>query len=109
MLKQNPRNIRAQVARAWIDYIVDTQMPRGTRWVLGGGNKKRGLATVREAAAIDSDPFIRAEAGFALWDMQQREANIPAADRDRAHARARFSENEELRKFLAAHDSRATD
>jgi len=109
VLKQNPRNIRAQVARAWIDYIVDTQMPRGTRWVLGGGNKKRGLATVREAAAIDSDPFIRAEAGFALWDMQQREANIPAAVETARILVRDFPENEELRKFLAAHESRATD
>ena len=99
VLKQNPRNIRAQVARAWIDYIVDTQMPRGTRWVLGGGNKKRGLATVREAAAIDSDPFIRAEAGFALWDMQQREANIPAAVETARMLARDFPENEELRKF----------
>jgi tetratricopeptide (TPR) repeat protein len=109
VLKQNPRNIRAQVARAWIDYIVDTQMPRGTRWVLGGGNKKRGLAMVREAAAIDSDPFIRAEAGFALWDMQQREANIPAAVETARMLARDFPENEELRKFLAAHESRTTD
>jgi tetratricopeptide (TPR) repeat protein len=109
VLKQNPRNIRAQVARAWIDYIVDTQMPRGTRWVLGGGNKKRGLATVRAAAAIESDPFIRAEAGFALWDMQQREANIPAAVETARMLAREFPENEELRKFIAAHESRATD
>ena len=109
VLKQNPRNIRAQVARAWIDYIVDTQMPRGARWVLGGGNKKRGLATVRDAAAIDSDPFIRAEAGFALWDMQQREANIPAAVETARMLARDFPENEELRKFLAAHESLATD
>ena len=73
VLKQNPQNIRARVSRAWIDYIVDTQMPRGTRWVLGGGNKKRGLKTVRQAAEVDADVFIRAEAGFAFWDMEVRE------------------------------------
>ena len=108
VLKQTPGNIRARVARAWIDYIVDTQMPRGTKWMLGGGNKKRGLATVREVVALDTDPFIRAEAGFALWDMEQREGNIAAAV-ETARALARdFPENEELRKFLAAHDARVT-
>jgi hypothetical protein len=34
--------LRARVARAWIDYIVDTRMPLGTRWLLGGGNKNAG-------------------------------------------------------------------
>jgi hypothetical protein len=109
VLKQNPRNIRARVARAWIDYIVDTQMPRGTRWVLGGGNKKRGLNAVREAAQADADIFIRAEAGFALWDMQVREGNVTGAV-DTARGLARdFPENEELRKFLAVHESRVAD
>jgi hypothetical protein len=104
VLKQAPDNIRAQVARAWIDYIVDTQMARGTRWVLGGGNKKRGLAMVRDAAELDADPFVRAEAGFALWDMQVREGETALAV-DTAHALARdFPENEELQKFLAAHE-----
>ena len=48
--KRNPGHVRARVARAWIDYIVDTKMPRGTRWLLGGGNKKKGLRVVRDAA-----------------------------------------------------------
>jgi hypothetical protein len=109
VLKENPDNIRARVSRAWIDYIVDTQMPRGTRWVLGGGNKKRGLKTVREAAEVDADVFIRAEAGFALWDMQVREKNIAGAV-DTARGLARdFPENEELRRFLAVHESRVAD
>ena len=51
VLKANPKHVRARVARGWIDYIVDTRMPWGTRWVLGGGNKKKGLTTLREAAA----------------------------------------------------------
>ncbi len=109
VLKQNPQNVRARVARAWIDYIVDTQMPRGTRWVLGGGNKKRGLATVREAAELDADPFIRAEAGFALWDMEQREGNITAAVQTARLLARDFPENEELRKFLAAHETRVSN
>ena len=109
VVKQDPTNVRARVARAWIDYIVDTQMPRGTRWVLGGGNKKRGLKAVREAAEVDADVFIRAEAGFALWDMQVREKDIAGAV-DTARGLARdFPENEELRKFLAVHESRVAD
>ena len=35
VIKDHPRNVRALVARAWIDYIVDTKMPWGTRWLLG--------------------------------------------------------------------------
>ena len=54
-------------------------MPWGTRWVLGGGNKKKGLAAVREAAAMATDEFSHAEAEFALWDMLLRDKNIPEA------------------------------
>src|SRR5688572_9035837 len=61
-LKHNPRNMRARVARAWVDYIVDTKMARGTRWVLGGGSKKRAFIGARAAAADDSEFFVRVEA-----------------------------------------------
>jgi len=109
VLEQNPDNVRARVARAWIDYIVDTQMPRGTRWVLGGGNRKRGLLAVREAADADGDLFVRAEARFALWDMQIREGNITGAvDTARDLARG-FPDNQELRAFLAAHEATIHD
>src|SRR3954470_20795286 len=40
-LALRPDLLRAKVARAWIDYIVDTRMPWGTGWLLGGGNKKK--------------------------------------------------------------------
>jgi hypothetical protein len=103
VLKQNPHHIRAKVARAWIDYIVDTKMPRGTRWLLGGGNRTRGLQAVREAAAADADLFVRAEAAFALWDMQVRERNIPGALATAATLVQDFPANSELRKFLDAH------
>jgi hypothetical protein len=101
VLKQNPHHVRAKVARAWIDYIVDTRMPRGTRWLLGGGNKKRGLRAMREAAGIAADPFVRAEAGFGLWDMQVRERNIAEARATAATLAEAFPDNPELRKFLA--------
>jgi hypothetical protein len=103
VLKRNPQHVRATVARAWIDYIVDTKMPRGTRWLLGGGNKKRGLRAVQEAATLDADLFVRAEAGFALWDMQVRERNVAEARATAATLAADFPDNPELRKFLEAH------
>jgi len=102
VLKQNPGHIRAKVARAWIDYIVDTRMPRGTRWLLGGGNKKKGLRAVREAATADADRFIRAEAGFALWDMQVRERNMADALVTARSLADDFPDNPELQKFLTA-------
>lgn len=105
VLKKNPEHVRARVARAWIDYIVDTKLPRGTRWLLGGGDKKRGLATVQNAAATSADPFAQAEAAFALWDMQVREKNLTGAV-DTARALARdFPDNRELAQFLKGHDS----
>jgi len=105
VLKQNPRNVRAKVARAWIDYIVDTQMPRGTRWVLGGGDKKGGLLAVREAAHADGELFVRAEAAFALWDMQVREGDIPGAVGTARDLALGFPDNQELQAFLIAHEA----
>jgi hypothetical protein len=100
----NPGNVRARVARAWIDYIVDTKMPRGTRWLLGGGNKKRGLLTVRQAASTESDFFIQAEARFALWDMQVRERNLKEAIVTARTLARDFPDNQELHKFIEDHD-----
>jgi hypothetical protein len=100
LLQKNPGHVRGRVARAWIDYIVDTKMPRGTRWLLGGGNKKRGLATVRAAAAAEAPFFARTEARFALWDMLVRERMIGeavVAARDLARD---FPDNTELQRFV---------
>lgn len=106
VLKRNPQDVRARVARAWIDYIVDTRAPFGFKWILGGGNKKKGLATVRAAAGAEAERFVRAEAGFALWDMQVREKNFTeAVVTARALARD-FPDNRELADFLVAHPSR---
>ena len=104
VLKQNPGNVRARVARAWIDYIVDTKMPRGSRWLLGGGNKKKGLATVREAARSEANFFIRAEASFALWDMQVREKNMPGALETARDLLRDFPDNKDVIKFLETND-----
>jgi hypothetical protein len=102
VLERQPGHMRARVARAWIDYIVDTNLPWGTRWMLGGGDKKRGLATVREAAGAESEFFVRTEARFSLWDMQLREKDVDGA-RETARILVRdFPENQELRRFLGA-------
>jgi hypothetical protein len=107
VLKHNPDHIRARVARAWIDYIVDTKLPRGTKWMLGGGNKKKGLLTVQQAAAAAVEPFVQAEAMFGLWDMQVRERNMAEAVVTARALAEDFPDNQELAKFLSVHDSRA--
>ena len=105
VLQMNPEHVRARVARAWIDYIVGSTVPRGVRWVLGGGNKKRGLLSVREVAERGSGEFFdRVEATFALWDMQVREREFAGAIATARTLARDFPENGELRKFLSIHD-----
>jgi hypothetical protein len=101
VLKLNPKHVRAKVARGWIDYIVNTRMPWGTRWVLGGGNKKRGIAIVREASVMDAAFFERAEAEFALWDLHVREKDLEAATVLAQKLAQNFPDNQEVAKFLA--------
>jgi hypothetical protein len=105
VLVRQPRHIRARVARGWVDYIVDTKMPRGTRWLLGGGDKKRGLLAIREAADEESDFFTRAEARFALWDTQVRERDASGALATAIILFRDFPENPELRKFIETNRS----
>ena len=106
LLKVNPGHVRGRVARGWIDFIVNTRMPWGTRWVLGGGNKKKGLAAVREAAALPTDEFSHAEAEFALWDMLLRDKNVPAATEVARRLAQAFPENSEVAAFLANRSTR---
>jgi len=108
VLQMNPAHVRARVARAWVDYIVGSTIPRGVRWLLGGGNKKRGLLSVREVAERGSGEFFdQVEARFALWDMQVREREVPGAIASARMLARDFPENRELRKFLATHDPTA--
>ena len=108
VLKRNPHHVRARIARAWIDYIVDTKMPRGTRWLLGGGNKSRGVLAVREAAAADADQFTLAEARFALWDMQIRERDLSGAVATAQALSLEYPKNQELAEFLTTHAAGAS-
>jgi len=103
VLAKDPNHVRARVARAWIEYIVDTRTPWGFGWILGGGSKKRALETLMAAAATDAPFFDRTEAHFALWEMQVRERNIPAALVSARRLAADFPENRELVKFLDQH------
>jgi hypothetical protein len=108
VIKANPRHVRALVARAWIDYIVDTKMPWGTRWLLGGGSRKRALAAVRAAAVIDSDFFSHTEAEFALWDLQVRERKMDQAAEVAQRLARSFPDNRELATFLANREASAS-
>jgi hypothetical protein len=104
-LRLNTGHIRARIARAWVDYIVGTAVPRGVRWLLGGGNKTRGLLAVRDVVARGGgDYFVRAEATFALWDMQVREHEVADAVATARGLARDFPENVELRTFLMTHD-----
>lgn len=104
VLKSNPRHVRAMVARAWIDYIVDTKMPWGTEWLLGGGSTKRALATVRQAIAIDADFFTHTEADFALWNMLIREKKTAEATEVARRLALTFPANLEVSAYLQARE-----
>jgi hypothetical protein len=105
VLRTNPAHVRGRVARAWVDYIVGSSVPRGVRWVLGGGNKKRGLLAVRDVVERgDGEFFDQAEAMFALWDMQMREHDVPGAIATASVLAREFPDNGELRKFLTPYD-----
>jgi hypothetical protein len=106
VLKTRPDHLRARVARAWIDYIVDTKMTPGFRWILGGGNKKGALATMRAAATGTGDTFAKTEAAFGLWDMEVRERNIPAAVAIARTLARDYPDNQELARFLATNSKK---
>ena len=99
-LVEQPDYLRARVARAWIDYIVDTKMPWGTGWLLGGGNKKRALKVMHEAAQQTDDFYAHAEALFGLWDMQVREKQSAAALQSALRLADLFPENPEVSKYV---------
>jgi tetratricopeptide (TPR) repeat protein len=100
-LKLQPTHLRARVARAWIDYIVDTRMPWGTGWVLGGGNKKRAMRVMHEAAVGSGDFYDSAEALFGLWDMQVRERRFTEALDSARRLSVLFPNNPEVARFVA--------
>jgi hypothetical protein len=104
VLARNPAHVRARVARAWIDYVVDTKMPWGAKWLLGGGSRKRALLSMGAAAAAETDFFVHAEAMFALWDLHVRERNLGAAIAIARVLARDFPDNRELATFLQRHE-----
>ena len=102
ILAKNPTHVRARVARAWIDYIVGTRVPWGTRWLMGGGNRRRGLKMVREAAATPADHYTEVEAQFALQEMLTREGMRDEAVAVARQLLAQFPQNKDLIKFVEA-------
>jgi len=101
VLKNNPSHLRARVAQAWMDYIVGSRVPWGTRWLMGGGNKNRGLRAMRSAAATPGDFYSEVEADFALWEMLVREGKRAEAVPIAKDLLAKFPENEDLAKFVS--------
>ncbi|MGE0394809.1 MAG: hypothetical protein AB7I25_05065 [Vicinamibacterales bacterium] len=100
VLKRDPGHVRARVAHAWIEYIVDTRVPFLFKWVLGGGDRKKALAEMRQAAEAEASFIVQTEARFALWEMLNRdkrpaEALIPAQA-----LLADFPGNRELAAFV---------
>ena len=102
VLKANPKNVRARVAYAWIEYIVDTKVPFGLGWTLGGGDKKKALKAITEAAATVGDPYEKAEAEFALWEMLKSDKRPADALTVAKRLIIDFPENKELQRFVAA-------
>lgn len=103
VLKINPKHVRARVARAWIDYIVDTRVPFGTQWILGGGDRKRALRWITEATADSQNGYMydRIEAEFALWEMLVREKRPADALAIAKKLVLEFPDNQDLQKFTA--------
>ena len=58
---------------------------------------------MREAAAADTAMFVRAEAGFSLWDMQIRERDSAGARATALILAGDFPDSPDLQKFLQAH------
>jgi tetratricopeptide (TPR) repeat protein len=100
VLEKNPMHVRARVARAWMDYIVGSSVPWGTRWVMGGGNKSRGLKMVKEAAATPADFYTRVEAQFGLWEMLTRDGKRSEAVVIAKELLVKFPENKDLARFV---------
>ena len=101
VLKAHPNNIRARVAYAWIEYIVDTRVPFGLGWTLGGGDKKKALKAITEAVSAVKDPYEKAEAEFALWEMLVRDKRPADALTVAKRLVVDFPENKELQRFVA--------
>ncbi|MEQ1896738.1 MAG: hypothetical protein ABL971_05035 [Vicinamibacterales bacterium] len=103
VLKREPGHVRARVAHAWIEYIVDTRVPFLFQWALGGGDKKKALAEMRKAAEAEAPFIVQTEARFALWEMLNRDKRVAEALVPARALLADFPENRELLAFIDKH------
>lgn len=106
VLKRDPGHVRARVAHAWIEYIVDTRVPFLFQWVLGGGDKKKALAEMRKAADAEAPFMVQTEARFALWEMLNRDTRVAEAVVPARALLADFPGNREVAAFLQKYDRR---
>jgi hypothetical protein len=100
VLKQDPGHVRARVAHAWIEYIVDTRVPFLFKWALGGGDRKKALAATRKAAEAEAPFIVQTEARFALWEMLNRDKRPAEALVPAQALLADFPGNRELATFV---------
>jgi hypothetical protein len=88
---------------------VDTRVPFGVKWILGGGSRKRALGAMRTAVTLDTDYFSNVEARFGLWDMLIREKDLTGAE-DVARGLAReFPANQDVARFLESRRTAAAN
>ena len=106
VLKRDPGHVRARVAHAWIEYIVDTKVPFFFQWAVGGGDKKKALAEVRRAAEAEAPFIVQTEARFALWEMLSRDKRIPEALTPARALLVDFPDNRDIATFVEKHDRR---
>jgi len=81
---------------------ADPPSAGGTRWLLGGGDRKHALLDGRAAAATDADFFTHTEAEFALWDLHVRERDMARAIEAARRLAHQFPDNRELAAFREA-------
>lgn len=106
VLKARPSHVRARIAKAWIEYIVDTKVMFGFKWALGGGERKKALSAVQQATKSEAPFFDAVEARFALWEMLAREKRFSEAADVARKLLVDFPDNKELAKFIEKHSSR---
>jgi hypothetical protein len=69
--------------------------------MFGGGDRKKALLHMREAAGMKADSFAEAEASFGLWEMLVRE-QMPGEALTVAQRLIRdFPENTQLQRYIA--------
>lgn len=97
----NPRHVRALVANAWVNYVIDTRAPFGVKWIIGGGKKEVAFRDLAAAIAFAENPYEEWEAKFGLLSILKQEKKRQAeAAALMEQLRIRFPDNLSLRLAL---------